>query len=407
VESDHPDTKTMNERFRGLDGLRALAVLMVISHNYGPFPGLARAGRFSWFTAGYVGVTLFFVLSGFLITQRLLAEYRNTGAVSLIAFWKRRAFRLLPALFLCLLLLVVDNIRTHISIQETLRALSSAVFYVFNLVSAHRTPANPLGGPGWGALWSLSVEEQFYLLWPVPLLWAWKRYKPRGVLFGVGLLGLGSALWCTVLWLRGATFLRLYLVTDTRAQSLFLGAGLAIAWHSFPKLRVHVKSTSGLLGSACAVLVIAGIFGSSAKPSDSPGWMIGPGLFVVSVLCGFIVLAATEVSRNAPISWLLNTKIAVAIGQRSYGLYLFHVVSAAYFYNVRGGWFLSAVATFVLAWASYALLEQPIMRWSAKRARSHSVQVASGGSGVGRSVVAAQRQSMKTDGSRFGAEDSP
>ncbi len=360
----------INERFRGLDGLRALAVLVVISHNYGPFPGLARVGRFSWFTAGYVGVTLFFVLSGFLITQRLISEYRTTGGVSLVAFWKRRAFRLLPALFLCLLLLVVDNIRTHINSGETMRAFGSALFYVFNLVSAQRQPANPLGGEGWGALWSLSVEEQFYLLWPVPLLWAWKRSKPRETLLGVALLAGLSALWCTVLWFRHATFARLYLATDTRAQSLFMGAGLAIAWHGFPQIRVHTKRISRLLGPACAVLVLAGIFGSNAKLTKSPGWMIGPGLFLVSLLCGFIVLAATEVSTKAPISRLLNTKVAVAIGQRSYGLYLFHVVSAAYFRNVSGGWFLSAAATFALAWASYAFLEQPIMRWSAARARS-------------------------------------
>jgi peptidoglycan/LPS O-acetylase OafA/YrhL len=376
VDSESSQLEAVSQRFRGLDGLRALAVLMVISHNYGSFPGLARGGRFSWFTAGYVGVTLFFVLSGFLITQRLIAEYRTTGSVSLVSFWKRRAFRLLPALFLCLLLLVVENIRTHINAAETLRALVSAVFYVFNLVSAQRNPANPLGGEGWGALWSLSVEEQFYVLWPAPLLWAWRRAKPRTTLLGIGLLSAASAAWCTVLWLRHATFARLYLATDTRAQSLFLGAGLAVAWHSFPQIRVHTKRVSGLLGPACALLVLAGIFGSNAKPTNSPGWMIGPGLFPVSVLCGFIVLAATEVSTKSPMSRLLNTKVAVAVGQRSYGLYLFHVVSAAYFRNVQGGWLLSFAVTFALAWASYALLEQPVMRWSSARAQSRKTAAA-------------------------------
>lgn len=368
--SESSPLEAVNQRFRGLDGLRALAVLMVISHNYGPFPGLARAGRFSWFTAGYVGVTLFFVLSGFLITQRLIAEYRNTGSVALVSFWKRRAFRLLPALFLCLLLLVIENIRTHINAAETVRALVSAVFYVFNLLSVQRNPGNPLGGEGWGALWSLSVEEQFYVLWPAPLLWAWSREKPRTTLFGIGVLTAISAAWCTVLWLRHATFARLYLATDTRAQSLFLGAGLAVAWHCFPPIRAHAKRVSRLLGPACALLVLAGIFGSNARPTNSPGWMIGPGLLPVSVLCGFMVLAATEVSTKAPISRILNTKAAVAIGQRSYGLYLFHVVSEAYFRNVQGGWLLSFAVTFVLAWVSYAWLEQPIMHWSSARAQS-------------------------------------
>ncbi len=370
--SERSEVVAVSERFRGLDGLRALAVLMVMSHNYGPAPGLASAGRFSWFTAGYVGVTLFFVLSGFLITQRLITEYRVTGGVNLAAFWKRRAARLLPALLLCLLLLVINNIRMQISGRETGVALASALFYVFNLVSARRMPDNPLGGQGWGALWSLSVEEQFYLIWPAPLLWAWSRYKPQGVLLGVGALTSASALWCTLLWVRHASFLRLYLTTDTRAQSLFLGAGLAVVWHGFPQLRAHTNRASRWLGPACGLLVIAGIFGSKAKPADSPGWMLGPGLGLVSLLCSFIVFTAIEASSKAPISRLLSTKFAVAIGQRSYGLYLFHVVAAAYFGNVHGGWFLSVAVTFVLAWASYAMLEQPIVQWSAGRARART-----------------------------------
>ncbi len=387
--SDVTGAVRANVRFRGLDGLRALAVLMVISHNYGPFPGLGSSGRYAWFAAGYVGVTLFFVLSGFLITQRLIAEYRTTGSVSFVGFWKRRAFRLLPALLLCLLLLVIDNIRTHISAGETLRASLAALFYVFNFVSAQRMPANPLGGEGWGALWSLSVEEQFYVVWPIPLLWAWKRYNPQRVLVGVGVLTVLSALWCTLLWFREASFLRLYLATDTRAQSLFLGAGIAVAWHGLPKIRVCAKSVSVLLGPACALLVMAGVFGSNAKPTKSPGWMIGPGLFLVTALCGFIVLVATEASLKSPISRLLNTKVAVAIGQRSYGLYLFHVVAAAYFRNVQGGWLLSFAVTFALSFASYAFLEQPILQWSSQRARSRLAATVAGDplKGIGPSVV--------------------
>jgi peptidoglycan/LPS O-acetylase OafA/YrhL len=372
VGSELSEVRPRVDRFQGLDGLRALAVLMVISHNYGPFPGLARFGRYSWFTAGYVGVTLFFVLSGFLITQRLIAEHRSTGAVSVVGFWKRRAYRLLPALMLCLLLLVINNIRTHVSTGETVRAFLSAVFYVFNLVSAQRTAANPLGSQGWGALWSLSVEEQFYVLWPVPLAWAWKRLKPRTALLSTGVLTAASAAWCTVLWLRHATFLRLYLVTDTRAQSLFLGAGMAIAWHGYPKIRELAKRASGFLGLACLGFVAAGVFGTSAAPTASPDWMLGPGVFAISVLCAFIVLIATEAAPSNLTRRLLNTKFAVAIGQRSYGLYLFHVVSAAYFRNVKGGWLLSAAVTFGLAWASYAFLEQPIMRWSRGRTSGHA-----------------------------------
>ena len=364
-----PSVEPVDVRFRGLDGLRAFAVLMVISHNYGPFPGLTRFGKYSWLTAGYVGVTLFFVLSGFLITQRLIAEHRSSGSVSLVAFWKRRAYRLLPALLLCLLLLAIQNIRTHTDLGETVRAALSALFYVFNLVSAQRPPANPLGGEGWGALWSLSVEEQFYVLWPAPLLFAWKRFSHSKTLVITLTLTAASASWATVLWWRGASFSRLYLATDTRAQSLFLGAALAIVWHGYPKVRDFFQRTARFLPVACGGLLLFAVFGSSALPTARPGWMLGPGLFVVSAWCGFLCVGVTEASPAAWISRVLNNKVAVAIGQRSYGLYLFHVVSAVFLRNAQGGWLLSLALTFAIAWASYAYVEQPIMRWHAARAR--------------------------------------
>ena len=359
VRSDNPSATA---RFAGLDGLRALAVLMVVSHNFGPTPGLSKLGRLGWFRAGYVGVTLFFVLSGFLISQRLIAAFTSHGSVSFSRFWKRRARRLLPALGLCLTLLVANNMRTHVSPSMTFRAFAAAVFYVFNLVGIHRSPASPLGGTGWGPLWSLSVEEQFYLLWPIPLIWAWRRLGQRKTFAAVLALGCASSVWTVALWLRGASFNRLYLATDTRSQSLFIGAAIAVAWQGWPWLQQSTARYARVLAPACFVLLGLGMFGSGANPAGSPGWLLGPGLAFVTVLCAVIVVTATKIAPTALISRLLNARGTVAIGQRSYGIYLFHSVCAAYVGHQRGGWFLALLATFALSFASYQLIEQPLLR---------------------------------------------
>ncbi len=342
---------------------------MVISHNYGPAPGFGRLGRFGWFRSGYVGVTLFFVLSGFLISQRLIAEFMAAGRVNVVAFWGRRARRLLPALALCLALLVANNARTHVRAGETLRALVAAVLYGFNLVGIHRSPTNPLGGDGWGALWSLSVEEQFYIVWPIPLAWLWWKKGARAALITVSVLTAAAAAWTTVLWLRSATFNRLYLATDTRSQSLLLGASLALAWHQFPQLRVTSSAWAHGLVPATLVFLGLGLFGSSANPAASPGWMLGPGLIVISGIAAYIVWASTAADPRSVISRILGSRPAVEIGKRSYGLYLYHEVMSAYFEHLKGGWVLSLTSTFVLAALSYRFIEQPIIAW-ARRPRT-------------------------------------
>lgn len=354
-------------RFLGLDGLRAVAVLVVISHNYGPAPSFAGIRRFTWFRAGYVGVTLFFVLSGFLISQRLIEEYNANRRTDVVAFWGRRARRLLPALAICLALLLANNLRTHISLAESAKAFLSAVLYVFNLVGIHRSPTNPLGGDGWGSLWSLSVEEQFYLLWPFPLVWLWRKHGPRATLGVIGALSVIGAVWTTFLWARSASFNRLYLATDTRSQSLLLGAALAVAWHRFPRVRSEVpKATRFLLPAGIAFLAL-GFFGSGANPMNPPGWMFGPGVFVTSYLCAFIVWASTVADPRSTAARILGSRPAVEIGKRSYGLYLYHEAVSVYFRNLPGGWVLSLAASAALAAVSYRFVEQPIIHRARQR----------------------------------------
>ncbi|WP_146167812.1 acyltransferase, partial [Micromonospora sp. MH33] len=215
-----------------LDGVRALAVAAV----------LAFHGGVATLPGGFLGVDAFFVLSGFLITSLLLAEHRDTGRIDLVAFWGRRVRRLLPALLLVLLVVLV--LSRKLMPGTELGALRwdelAALGYVANWRMANRDGDYfaATGSPSpLQHTWSLGIEEQFYLLWPlllIPLLgWAAKRgaVPPRrrlGVALPVVLLGAaGSALAAAALFTPGAPD-RVYYGTDTRAVALLVGAALAV-----------------------------------------------------------------------------------------------------------------------------------------------------------------------------------
>ncbi|MBX5464626.1 MAG: acyltransferase, partial [Clostridia bacterium] len=207
----------------GLDGLRALAVIAVVAYHL----GLPQAA------GGLLGVDVFFVISGYLITDQLVAEYRRSGRIHLGQFWLRRARRLLPALYFMLLavaawLALFDPARLASLRGDLLAAFLyvSNWWFIFHKVSyfARFGPPSPLGH-----LWSLAVEEQFYLLWPLLLLAGLRLFRrPRRLLPPVLLLGALSALAMALLFQPGGDPTRVYDGTDTRAFALLLGAALAL-----------------------------------------------------------------------------------------------------------------------------------------------------------------------------------
>ncbi|SNQ50235.1 Putative acyltransferase (fragment) [Frankia canadensis] len=196
-----------------LDGLRALAVLCVLVFHMDALPG------------GYLGVDVFFVLSGFLITGQLLAERDRAGEVSLIRFYVRRAYRLLPAFWLLALVglvAVVTGIDGRAgALGEFLGSLAASAMYVNNYVQVVRQST----GAGWlGHTWSLSAEEQFYLLWPLVLVALCRRPRLARRLPVVLLAGVAAvALWRNVLAAFGASATRMYFGLDTRADALLVG----------------------------------------------------------------------------------------------------------------------------------------------------------------------------------------
>jgi peptidoglycan/LPS O-acetylase OafA/YrhL len=224
----------------GLDGLRALAVIAVLLYH----------AELPWIPGGFLGVEVFFVISGYLITTLLLAEWRQRGRIDLKAFWLRRARRLLPALYL---LLVVTLAYAVVFLPGEVAGLRgdavAALGYVTNwyLVLGHESYFEAIGRPSLlKHLWSLAVEEQFYLLWPPVLALGLgvgaTRWRERRVLLGALALAAASALLMALLYRPEVDLSRVYFGSDTRAAGLLIGAALAFAWTPWHSRAPRVKS---------------------------------------------------------------------------------------------------------------------------------------------------------------------
>ncbi|MEY3093050.1 MAG: acyltransferase family protein [Ilumatobacteraceae bacterium] len=330
----------------GLDGLRALAVLAVIVYH----------ANSNWLPGGFLGVEVFFVISGYLITLLIVAEHERTDSLSLRGFWARRARRLLPALVVMMFLLVVW---TAFFERDALGALRGDViagalygsnwFQVW--IGAGYTAVNdfaPLRH-----LWSLAVEEQFYLLWPLVMAAILRRGRdrlPRVALWFVGVAVLVSLLialftprgpigLCSetpdAYWMLGDRCISkvdaLYLSTPSRSTGLLLGAALALVWRPFALLRGPMRNKGklmdpiaivgfiglGLLATRAHIVTLRGEDGLHADRLLFYGGLFLTGLFTV-------MLISAVAHQRAFTGRVLGNPAFRAIGERSYGLYLYH-----------------------------------------------------------------------------------
>jgi peptidoglycan/LPS O-acetylase OafA/YrhL/lysophospholipase L1-like esterase len=346
-----------------LDGLRAVAVVAVIAYHL----------DFGWAQGGYLGVDLFFVLSGYLITSLLLGEWVVSGGIGFRSFWARRARRLLPAVILLLLVLALyAGLRGPGLDRSALRPDALAtLFYSANWhqVFAHQSyfaqfaSASPLRHT-----WSLAIEEQFYLIWPLILLGLLVAARGRRVvlLVATGLLAAGSAALMAVLYHPGIDPTRVYYGTDSRAFELAIGAALAVALASRGPL--HRRSGRGVLQGAGVVamgLLVYGFVGVGGPP----GWLYQGGLFGACVLVGIVVASVVQ-PRPGPLGAVLSLSPLRFLGIISYGLYLWHwpvLVLATEATTGISGYPLKALQvglTLTLATASYYLVERPVRRAS-------------------------------------------
>jgi peptidoglycan/LPS O-acetylase OafA/YrhL len=364
----------------GLDGVRALAVLAVLLYH----------AQLSWLRGGFLGVDVFFVLSGYLITRLLLAEWRRWGSVDLRAFWLRRARRLLPALFL--VLLAVAGYAALLASDGQLAAIRgdalATVGYVANwrFVFAQQSYFAQYDEPSpLRHMWSLGIEEQFYLVFPLILVGLLTLRLRRPMLATVlGLGAVGSAVLAATLYQPGTDPSRVYYGTDTRLQALLVGAAAAVLVRAAPARAGTYLSVAGravpLPGRrSLGLFGLAGLAAAFVLARDTAGWLYRGGFLLIALLAVAVVIAAgTDGTTTAR---LLSVQPLRRVGLISYGLYLWHWPVYVVLNPARLGFggaglvLLRLAVTFALATASFLLVERPVRagalgrRWSPARLR--------------------------------------
>lgn len=376
TSSVRPDEANRRYILPGLDGLRAIAVLLVMVYHFWPtvLPG------------GMIGVDIFFVISGFLITSLLLREGALTGKIALGNFWIRRARRLLPAIALLILVMGPVSLLIGGDIQVNLgRQLAGAATFSSNWISifAGNDYFAQTSPELFTNFWSLAVEEQFYVVWPLLIVGAgvllrrsWRRFS---VVMVLGIIASLST--ATALLMSGAPISRVYYGTDTHLYGLLLGALLAFArpWSLYPPLQqsvlYRVAQPFGLVAFARVMISWLSLFAlipyAILVPESAPGaipWgLFGASLLALGVIQGMLpdmLAGASEMLRRllnfAPLRW---------VGERSYGLYLWHWPLAVVMHYLMGADRSPLVnvgvlvATFAIAEMSYRWVETPIRRY--------------------------------------------
>lgn len=377
----------------GLDGLRGLSVLAVIAYHAG----------FSAFHGGFLGVEVFFVVSGYLITTLLLEEHERSAAVSLRSFWVRRARRLLPALAVVLIATTLWVLLWGSPEQasQLRRDLPWAVGYLANWGQIlGDVPYFASGDPPLlRHLWSLAVEEQWYVVWPLVFAWLMRRTRSDGrrarrVLSGaVVAYALG---WWVVRggatpmgWpVSGADRINFaYLSTPTRASGLLLGAAAAFVWRPWrrPGLgRLPSRPLDLALGLSLGVL------GSAVIGADLTAGYMYPGLLAVTAVASLVAIGVSVHPAATGARFVLGNRWIVAVGRRSYGLYLWHwpvfVVMGATDGRL-GPFVVASMVTVILSEVAYRVVEVPLRsgllgRWWRRRAPGRRAVVAVSVSGV-------------------------
>ncbi|MGD6961170.1 acyltransferase family protein [Fictibacillus phosphorivorans] len=305
-----------NRYITGLDGLRAIAVLAVIAYHL----------NFEWAAGGLLGVTVFFVLSGYLITDLLITEYVTTHSINFKNFWIRRARRLLPAMFTMLLVVVTYVTLFEPSMLEKLEEDTvAAIFYVSNwwYIFQDLSYFESFGPPSLLThFWSLAVEEQFYILWPLVIIVLLKMKVREGSLFSMMLAGaLLSAALMTLLYEPGADPSRIYYGTDTRVFSLLLGASLAVIWPS-RKLSSTLPPEIRWKLDFVGLSALAFIFYMFASTDQYQDFLYQGGMVAISVAA--LLVVAVMVHPSSRLNTWLSFKPLRWVGVRSYGIYLWH-----------------------------------------------------------------------------------
>ncbi len=356
-----------------LDGVRALAVLAVMAFHLG----------LGWAPGGLLGVGVFFTLSGYLITDLLLGQHESTGSLQMLDFWRRRARRLLPALFIVLAVVAGWVALLQRAQLPALRgAMVAAIGYVSNwwLIGQHSSYFAQFGPPSpLGHLWSLAVEEQFYLLWPW-LLWLGLRLvrgrpeSTRRYLLAAGALALAMASIAEMvaLYHPGYDPTRVYDGTDTRAFALLIGAALAFGCPSRGRRAgIGPGRQWALDGAGIAGLVVIGLL--IWRTTQYSPFLYRGGMVALSVATAAVLWAVA--SPGSHLGKVLGAQPLRWLGVRSYGIYLWHypiivLTTPANGASSAARAAVQVIASVTAAALSWHFIEEPVRRGAIGRWRA-------------------------------------
>lgn len=340
-----------------IDGLRTVAVLGVLIYHFNP----------AWLPGGYLGVGMFFTLSGYLITANLMRSYRRGKGLGLPTFWLRRFRRLVPAVALMLVTVLLLTIFFDLpKLGENARFSLSSLFYVNNwhVIAEGQSYFDRFAGHApLDHMWSLSVEEQFYLFWPLVLFVLLKLTGGKRAPLVVSTLVLAAVSfgWMAFLFNTGSDATRVYEGTDTRAGGILLGAALAIALTNAQGYRIPPR----LLTIPAALLGVLGIAALFWLLPDYSPHLYNWGLLALSAASVAVITAALD--KRTLTSKFFGLTPLRWIGERSYGIYLWHLPAIVFIPQWENlPWAHPALVTAVavaLAHISWTLVEDPVRRY--------------------------------------------
>lgn len=356
----HKQLKYSTRYMPGLDGLRAIAVIGIIIYHLNK----------QWLTGGFLGVDTFFVISGYLITSLLLFEYESTGIINLKQFWLRRIKRLIPAM---LVLVMVVTVATLIfkpaEIVNIKQDAFAAIFYVSNwwYIATDVNYFEQFVFMPLKHLWSLAIEEQFYIIFPIVfilLLLIIKKY--RNVTLILWIISLVSLLTMIIIGQAQTGHSRVYFGTDTRLQTMLLGVIFAFVWPPF-KLKKNPNHILRTIIDSIGVVGIALLLMLFFIVNDDSNWIYNGGFYLISGLTLFVIMSAVHPSGY--FAKILGNPLFIYIGKRSYSLYLWHfpVISFIHSYYVDGQlpvyvYVVDIILTIILSEMSYRYIETPFRK---------------------------------------------
>ncbi|MGG0458838.1 acyltransferase family protein [Bacillus mycoides] len=378
-----------NSRYMvGLDSLRGLAILGVILYHI----------NFNWMPGGFLGVTVFFVLSGYLITDILAMEWKRNKRIDLKKFWLSRARRLLPAMFVMLVITLAWITIFHSSLLEKMRGDSlAALFYVSNWWYIYHKLSyfDSFGQPSpLNHFWSLAVEEQFYVVWPfvISLGFYYIKKQSRMILF-ICLGAIASALAMAILYEPGSDPSRIYYGTDTRAFSLLIGAALALIWPS-SRLANKIIPQARLILDVIGGVALSIILIMFWKTNQYEPFLYRGGMVLLSIATALLV--ANLAHPASRIALFLRFRPLLWMGVRSYGIYLWHYpiitlttpkVNAGEFSITRA--ILQFLLIIMIAQISWKYIEKPIRQGALRNIQFKNLRLQNVALGVKLALICA------------------